>query len=125
MLIARSKLVPDFALTIHVLHLVVTILYTRSIPSNSMWWFTMLGSAALSVSIAMWGCQYRELQPVFFGGRILNSGGGSAATGQTVDVEAGAADEFDSQGFSRGSSARGRGKDGQGTYEMAEMKPVS
>lgn len=91
-----------------------------------MWWFTMLGSAALSVSIAMWGCQYRELQPVFFGGRILNSGGGSAATGQTVDVEAGPADEDDNdQGFARGSSGRGRGKDGQGTYEMVEMKPVS
>ncbi|KAL7958622.1 integral membrane protein S linking to the trans Golgi network domain-containing protein [Trichoderma compactum] len=74
-LVARSKLVPDFALTIHFLHLLFTCLYTRSLPHNSMWWFTMLASSATAVGLGMWGCRYRELQPVFFlGGRILGSG---------------------------------------------------
>lgn len=74
-LVARSKLVPDFALTIHFLHLLFTCLYTRSLPRNSMWWFTMLASSATAVGLGMWGCRYRELQPVFFlGGRILGSG---------------------------------------------------
>ncbi|KAL7932589.1 integral membrane protein S linking to the trans Golgi network domain-containing protein [Trichoderma chlorosporum] len=74
-LVARSKLVPDFALTIHFLHLLFTCLYTRSLPHNSMWWLTMLASSATAVGLGMWGCRYRELQPVFFlGGRILGSG---------------------------------------------------
>lgn len=118
-LIARSKLVPDFALTVQFLHLLITTFYTRTLPGNSMWWLALFGSSAMSISLAMWGCQYRELQPVFFGGRILNTGSGSAATGQTEDPEAaeGVDDEDD---FSRGKS-RGRGKDGQGTYEMVQM----
>ncbi|KAF4126120.1 protein SYS1 [Geosmithia morbida] len=72
LLIARSKLVPDFALTIHFLHLLITTAYTRSLPRHSLWWLTMAGSSALCVVLGMWACRYRELQPVFFaGGRIL------------------------------------------------------
>ncbi|KAF4933140.1 Protein SYS1 [Colletotrichum fructicola] len=36
-LIGRSKLVPDFALTMHGLHLVVSSLYTGRVPRNMMW----------------------------------------------------------------------------------------
>ncbi|KJK86350.1 hypothetical protein H633G_09794, partial [Metarhizium anisopliae BRIP 53284] len=50
-LIARSKLVPDFALTIHLLHLVFTTLYARSLPRHSMWWMTMMASAAVAVAL--------------------------------------------------------------------------
>lgn len=95
-----------------------------------MWWLVMFASSAFAISLAMWGCQYRELQPVFFGGRILNTGGGSAATGRTTtvddDLEAGSsiADDEDDGGFSRG-SGRGKGKDGQGAYEMVQMKTSS
>lgn len=85
----------------------------------------MLASSMLAVSLGMWGCQYRELQPVFFGGRILNSTGGSASRGQTSaeddDLEAAAGEE---DGFVRG-SGKGKGKDGQGTYEMVDMKATS
>ncbi|KAK0384560.1 hypothetical protein NLU13_8646 [Sarocladium strictum] len=72
-LVARSKLVPDFALTIHGLHVVFVTLATRSLPRHGMWWFTMLASSALSTALGIWGCRYRELQPIFFGG-----GGASA-----------------------------------------------
>ncbi|KAK2589569.1 hypothetical protein QQS21_012754 [Conoideocrella luteorostrata] len=131
-LIARSKLVPDFAITIHILHLVFTTLYTRSLPGHSMWWMTMTGSAAISVILGMWGCRYRELQPVFFGGgRILGSGSGSAATAarnnQVVAEEgqAGISTEGDDESsFSHG-RGRGRGRDGNGEYEMVEMKQAA
>ena len=107
-------MVPDFALTLHFLHLVFTTAYTRRLPSHSMWWATMLASSALAVALATWGCRYRELQPVFFGGgRILGSG--STAARNQVDVEEGEA------GHDMGSS-RGRGKDGAGEYEMVHMK---
>lgn len=126
-LIARSKLVPDFAITVHFLHLILTTLYTRSLPRHSMWWATMLGSAAASVVLGMWGCRYRELQPVFFGGgRILGSGTAatpSNAQSAAEEGEMGAPtdDDDDESGFSRG-RGRGRGRDGAGEYEMMHMK---
>ncbi|KAH7322756.1 integral membrane protein [Stachybotrys elegans] len=131
-LIARSKLVPDFALTIHFLHLVVTSLYTHMFPRNAMWWLTMLVSASIAVSLGIWGCQYRELQPVFFGGgRILGAGSGTGgAAGASAAPPSirddGSLDENvlvdEEMGYSRG-RGRGRGRDGAGEYEMAKMEP--
>ncbi|PNY29232.1 Protein SYS1 [Tolypocladium capitatum] len=128
-LIARSKLVPDFAVTVHFLHLVLTTVYTRSLPRHSMWWATMLGSAAAAVALGMWGCRYRELQPVFFGGgRILGSGTTatpSSAQSAAEEGEMGAPiDDDDGSGFSRG-RGRGRGRDGAGEYEMMHMKQAT
>jgi hypothetical protein len=60
--------VPDFALTLHGIHLVLVTLTTHTLPRHAMWWLTMLASAALATGLGVWGCQYRELQPVFFGG---------------------------------------------------------
>lgn len=78
-LVARSKLVPDFALTIHGVHLVLVTLVTRSLPRTTMWWATMLLSSALATGVGIWGCRYRELQPVFFGGsRVMGQSGGAA-----------------------------------------------
>ncbi|KAG6005372.1 hypothetical protein E4U21_000223 [Claviceps maximensis] len=139
-LVARSKLVPDFALTIHALHLVFTTLYTHSLPAHSMWWLTMAGSAAISVVLSMWGCRHRELQPVFFGGgRILGSGSrtsgptnqqGASEEGRSGNsIDGGPDDDDDDDGhvsdFSRGRGRGGRGKDGNGEYELAEMKQTA
>ncbi|KAI5467985.1 integral membrane protein S linking to the trans Golgi network-domain-containing protein [Mariannaea sp. PMI_226] len=124
-LVARSKLAPDFGLTIHFLHLLVVCFYTGRIPRNAMWWATMLTSSALSVGLGIWGCRYRELQPVFFGGRRIlaptPAGQGATDGGEGASV----ADENDiddeEMGFSRG-RGRGRGRDGAGEYEMAPME---
>jgi hypothetical protein len=113
--IARSKLVPDFAITVHFLHLVIASLYSGHIPRHGAWWFTMLASSAVCVGLGTWGCQYRELQPVFFGGRpILPATGSEGAAVQQPP----AGDE------EMGIAARGRGADGGGEYEMAPMHPV-
>ena len=46
----------------------------------------MLASAGISVGLGIWGCQYRELQPVFFGGgRILGAGSSSSGRGQVEE----------------------------------------
>lgn len=116
-LVARSKLVPDFALTIHFLHLLFTCLYTRSLPRHSMWWFTMLASSATAVGLGMWGCRYRELQPVFFlGGRILGSGtsGPTKNTARSMGDDALHPDVEDGMGESSSMA---------GEYEMGQMKP--
>ncbi|KAK4540898.1 hypothetical protein LTR36_008840 [Oleoguttula mirabilis] len=118
LLIARSKLVPDFALTIHVINLIVTSLYTRAIPSTVYWWLVQACSAGLMISLGMWACQWRELQPMAFGGKGKQRAEATGANGhpqEPASVEKG-------EGYDMG-TGRGRGRDGAGTYEMVGMAP--
>ncbi|KAK2751719.1 hypothetical protein FQN55_009160 [Onygenales sp. PD_40] len=112
--VARSKLVLDFALTIHFIHLLVTSFYTHSLPTNWLWWGLQFASAALMTFLGMWACQWRELRPITFGGS--NQAGGSSAG---ADEEAGGAGGF--LGFTRG-RGRFRSRDGDADYEMVAMK---
>lgn len=126
-LIARSKLVLDFALTIHFIHLLVTSFYTHEIPSNMFWWALQVFSSALMTSLGVWACQWRELRPITFGGtKIVDAlappagappAEGGSLQGANGDVEGG--DE--EAGFIRG-GRRGRGRDGAGEYEMIGME---
>ena len=113
-LIARSKLVPDFALTIHFLHLVATTLYSRAAPRHIMWWITMIASSAICVAAGMWGCRYRELQPVFFGGgRILGNNATPAAAAATRSGD----DDYDEEmGLVKAKAGNGE------EYEMGKVK---
>lgn len=108
LLIARSKLVLDFALTIHFIHLVVTSLYSHEIPGNLFWWALQACSATLMTSLGVWACQWRELRPISFGSKTT-----ARRTTNVVEEE---------DGESRG-RGRGRGRDGAGEYELANMNP--
>ncbi|KAH8880323.1 hypothetical protein GQ53DRAFT_755140 [Thozetella sp. PMI_491] len=121
-LVARSKLVLDFALSLHFIHLLVVSLYTHQFPRNLMWWLTVGAASAVAVALATWGCQYRELKPISFGGSGVATTHGA---GETIDMSdlpddslGGEGDE--EQGFTRG-RGRGRGRDGAGEYEMVKM----
>ncbi|KAL1875947.1 hypothetical protein VTK73DRAFT_9658 [Phialemonium thermophilum] len=125
MLVMRSKLVLDFALTLHAIHLLVVTLYTRRLPRNAMWWATMAASSAVSVTLGIWGCRYRELKPISFGGGgggTVNGGNGEGSNrgGPSSGEELGI-DGDEELGFSRG-RGRGRWRDGGGEYEMVTMK---
>jgi protein SYS1 len=109
LLIARSKLVTDFALTIHGVNLVITTLYTRSIPTHAYWWGVQFCSAALMIALGIWACQWRELKPLAFGG---SSKGKQKATDTASGADEG-------EGHVMGSG--GRGRDGGGAYEMVQM----
>ncbi|KAF2752262.1 hypothetical protein M011DRAFT_463734 [Sporormia fimetaria CBS 119925] len=109
LLIARSKLVLDFVLTIHFIHLVITSFYTHAMPSNLFWWVLQACSAALMTSLGVWGCQWRELRPINFGGK---------AAGSTRPHRPG--EDDDGIGYTRG-RGRGGGGDGAGEYEMANL----
>lgn len=116
LLIARSKLVPDFALTIHLINLLITTLYTHALPTNLYWWFIQFASAGLMVSLGIWACRWRELQPMSFGGK----GKARAEPTQSKEAQSGAGD--DGEGYDMG-TGRGRGRDGAGSYEMVGMAP--
>ncbi|GAB7361359.1 hypothetical protein MBLNU230_g1415t1 [Neophaeotheca triangularis] len=115
LLIARSKLVPDFALTIHFIHLLVTSLYTRSLPTNLYWWLLQFASAGLMIALGMWACQWRELKPMSFGG---NKNGAAAASQQPRT--SGERGKEDSEGGMNGAVGR-RSGEMAGEYEMGNM----
>ncbi|EKD18821.1 hypothetical protein MBM_03063 [Drepanopeziza brunnea f. sp. 'multigermtubi' MB_m1] len=118
LLISRSKLVPDFAISLHLIHLLVVSLYSHSIPRYLLWWILQLSSAALMTALGVWACQWRELRPINFGG------GGAAGSSAAGDVPADGGDGpvgDEDLGFGRG-RGRGRGRDGAGEYEMVGMK---
>ncbi|KAE8148177.1 integral membrane protein S linking to the trans Golgi network-domain-containing protein [Aspergillus avenaceus] len=113
-LVVRSKLVPDFALTIHFIHLLATSLYSHSIPSHLLWWSLHFASACLMTFGGIWACQWRELRPISFGG--IASNGPGASSGSSSQPQA-----------NGGSPSRGRGRerslpDNSDEYELAEMK---
>ncbi|KAF4830050.1 Protein SYS1 [Colletotrichum tropicale] len=75
-LIGRSKLVPDFALTMHGLHLVVSSLYTGRVPRNMMWWGAMASSSAICVALAHVTINHRKevgLHMAIFKGQVENT----------------------------------------------------
>jgi hypothetical protein len=119
-LIGRSKLVLDFALSLHAIHLVIVTLYSGQLPRHTAWWISMAAASAVSVALATWGCRYRELRPISFGGGggAVSTAGGNGGEHNSHDGGEGGGDE--EQGFSRG-RGRGRGRDGAGEYEMANM----
>lgn len=128
-LVMRSKLVLDFALSLHVIHLMLVVLYTRQVPRHAMWWACMAASSALAIFLGTWGCRYRELKPISFGGGgssaanggVSGIGEGSSSGGAGVGEGGPGVEGDEEEGFSRG-RGRGRGRDGGGEYEMVAMK---
>lgn len=130
-LIGRSKLVTDFALSLHFIHLVVVTFYTGELPKHMAWWVSMACASVLGVVLGTWGCRYRELKPISFGGNGAgNNNGHARRQSQPGELRnsnehvrgAGDGEEDLEQGFSRG-RGRGRGRDGGGGYEMVDMPP--
>ncbi|TRX90402.1 hypothetical protein FHL15_008767 [Xylaria flabelliformis] len=117
-LISRSKLVLDFSLTLHFIHLLIVCLYTGFLPRNVAWWVTMLVSGTITVAGGTYGCRWRELQPITFGGGARNANGESV--NGSLEHGNGGSHGDEEMGLSRG---RGRGRaDGPGEYEMVGMK---
>lgn len=137
LVVARSKLVLDFALTMHFLHLLVVYCYSGRVPLNTAWWVAMGLSTGSATVLGMWACQWRELRPMSFGGRT-NGDGSTGANGDAAATAAGdnsapepgilasehgnenGGDGDLEQGYSRG-RGRGRGRDGGGEYEMVRI----
>lgn len=109
----RSKLVLDFVLTLHFWHLAITSFYTGSFPRNLLWWGLQSCSAAVITFMGIWACQWRELQPISFGGRAKGAGREDGDGGG--DLERG-----DMGGYFGG--GEGLGQYAAGEYEMVAMR---
>ncbi|EED23940.1 conserved hypothetical protein [Talaromyces stipitatus ATCC 10500] len=129
--VSRSKLIPDFALTIHFIHLLIVFFYTHSVPRNLLWWSLQLASAALMTFVGIWACQRRELAPITFGlglglGGPDQSGSGSGdggAAAQSNEI-GGSSQQPNSPDLENGMPGFSRGRRGRNReeYEMVPMK---
>lgn len=120
--IGRSKLVLDFALTLHFIHLVIVTFYTGFLPRHVAWWATLILSSVVTVIGGTYGCRWRELRPISFGGNGRNAANGEGSSqAATENRNTGGEPGDEEMGFSRG-RGRGRGRDGAGEYEMVGMK---
>lgn len=133
LIVSRSKLIPDFALTIHFIHLLVVSFWTHSVPEHLLWWGVQLASAAFMTFAGIWACQKRELQPITFGLDLGSSNTNSHSTSRsrTEDSSAGNAttaqegnDDPESGLLSGTSRGRGRGRNRESGSEYYEMGPV-
>ncbi|KAI1080975.1 integral membrane protein S linking to the trans Golgi network-domain-containing protein [Whalleya microplaca] len=121
-LIGRSKLVLDFAITLHFIHLVIVTFYTGFIPRHVAWWVIMALSCTVAVAGGTYGCRWRELRPISFGGGGRNTANAEGTTEAAVqNGNAGGENGDLEMGISRG-RGRGRGRDGAGEYEMVGVK---
>lgn len=128
LLVNRSKLIPDFALTIHFIHFLVVSLYTHELPSNLLWWGLQGTSAGLMIILGIWACQWRELQPLSFGGFA----GKAKTTAALGPHELGGEDGHNAVASDDGVFFRmlsrvrrntlGGDSGGRGDYELADME---
>ncbi|KAJ3176147.1 hypothetical protein HDU87_005525 [Geranomyces variabilis] len=63
-IVGRSRLCVDFSVTLHVLHLLATAVYSRGVPRSVWWWVVVLTSM---VGVAVGGeklCLRKEMEPI-------------------------------------------------------------
>lgn len=68
-IVGRSKLAWDFAVTIHAIDLIVVCLYTHSVPSLS-WFILQILSSLILVFLGTYTTRWRELRDTFFEGMV-------------------------------------------------------
>ncbi|SCV03531.1 LAMI_0H08900g1_1 [Lachancea mirantina] len=84
-IVGRSKLAWDFAITIHAINLAVVTLYTRKWPSLA-WFFLQVLSSLILVFLGTWTTRWRELRDTFFDG-LVDTQIASHGTNNAPDVE--------------------------------------
>lgn len=66
LVVGRSKLAWDFAVTIHIINLIVVWLYSGSFPTSILWWCLQVLSGTLLVALSTYLTRWSELRTVFF-----------------------------------------------------------
>ncbi|CAI4044295.1 hypothetical protein N7582_003148 [Saccharomyces uvarum] len=78
-IVGRSKLAWDFAITIHAINFIVVSFYTWKIPSFS-WFFLQILSSLILIFLGTWTTRWKELRDTFFEGLVDSNEGESQQT---------------------------------------------
>ena len=65
-IVGRSKLAWDFAVTIHIINLIITWCYVGKFPTSMLWWMLQVVSAFLLVTLSTYSTRWKELRVTFF-----------------------------------------------------------
>ncbi|WPK27550.1 hypothetical protein PUMCH_004943 [Australozyma saopauloensis] len=65
-IVGRSKLAWDFALTVHIINLIVVNLYSGKFPTSVLWWCLQVLSGILLVTLSTYSTRWKELRTTFF-----------------------------------------------------------
>lgn len=65
-IVGRSKLAWDFAVTVHIVNLGVVWLYTGKFPTSLLWWCLQILSGVLLVTLSTYSTRWKELRTTFF-----------------------------------------------------------
>lgn len=65
-IVGRSKLAWDFALTVHIINLIVVYFYSGKFPSSVLWWCLQVLSGTLLVTLSTYSTRWNELRTTFF-----------------------------------------------------------
>lgn len=66
LIVGRSKLAWDFAVTVHIINLGVVWLYTGKFPLSLLWWCLQFLSGVLLVTLSTYSTRWKELRTTFF-----------------------------------------------------------
>lgn len=65
-IVGRSKLAWDFAVTIHVINLIVVWIYTKKFPTSVLWWLLQILSGVVLLTLSTYLTKWKELRTTFF-----------------------------------------------------------
>lgn len=121
LIVQRAKLILDFAVTLHVFHLLFTSYYSRHIPSTFLWWTLNVLSCVVMTFTAEWACMKREMEPIMVNARS-DPDEGNADTGRKRKTsDHGVVSSVVDKGKQMLESATGKGKGKYETISMDEM----
>lgn len=66
LIVGRSKLAWDFAVTVHIINLLVVWFYSGKFPTSTLWWCLQVLSASLLVALSTYLTRWSELRTTFF-----------------------------------------------------------
>lgn len=66
-IVGRSKLAWDFAITIHIINLIVVWIFTKKFPTSILWWCLQIISGVILLTLSTYLTRWKELRTTFFG----------------------------------------------------------
>lgn len=66
-IVGRSKLAWDFAITIHIINLIVVWVFTKKFPTSILWWCLQVLSGLILLTLSTYLTRWKELRTTFFG----------------------------------------------------------
>ena len=85
--VGRSKLAWDFAITIHIINLIVVWLYSGKFPTSTLWWCLQVLSAVLLVTLSTYLTRWKELRTTFFDNMLDQQELGEVDHSNNQDIE--------------------------------------